>query len=118
MTRFGFRLPRDVERDLVVSLSTEIDRKKVIDYFDFIEAVKIEQDNNGDEYEGAKVISTRDTEVLDFLIKRIRSKLEDNLGSEAQSSKRVKEVCYPIICLLVIFYLAKLVLILYPFFLS
>ena len=88
LTRFGFRLPRDVERDLADSLSKEEDRKKVIDYGDFIEAVKTEQDN-GDHQERTKVIGTRDT---DLLVDKIRKRMEETLGSETNSTKRAKEV--------------------------
>ena len=70
------------------SLSKEEDRKKVVDYGDFIEAVKSEQDN-GDQQERTKVIGTRDT---DLLVDKIRKRMEETLGSETNSTRRAKEV--------------------------
>ena len=77
-----------MERDLADSLSKEEDRKKVVDYGDFIEAVKSEQDN-GDQQERTKVIGTRDT---DLLVDKIRKRMEETLGSETNSTRRAKEV--------------------------
>ena len=69
----------------------EKERTGTIDYSGFLQLLGFDS-----KLAHRRAEKNSDEEELDSLIKRIRSKLEDNLGSEAQSTKRVKEVWYSI----------------------
>jgi hypothetical protein len=76
-------LPQDAERDLADSLAEASDEdgrggRRAVDYGDFIEAIKAEQDS-GEQNERSRQFTTRDT---DTLIEKFRRKMEDTLGSE------------------------------------
>ena len=89
----------------------EKERTGTIDYSGFLQLLGFDS-----KLASRRAEKNSDDEELDSLIKRIRSKLEDNLGSEAQSSKRVKEVWDSIMGeALLILFLFKRVLILISF---
>ena len=67
----------------------EKERTGTIDYAGFLQLLGFDS-----KLAARRAEKNADDEVLDALINRIRLKIEDNLGNEAQSSKRVKEVLH------------------------
>ena len=65
----------------------EKERTGTIDYPGFLQLLGFDA-----KMASSRALKHRDEEELDSLVKRIRSKIEDNLGPQAQSAARVKEV--------------------------